>query len=206
MKETYKEKLKIFKKQKIKIATKRGRKIEKETKELNNSFSFSKNKEKFLRLKNQKGFYLTNIILSNLNLSQDLFQLQMNKNQITYQIKLGLKMTLKIIQSQKQAKSQRLSRNQQTQKQNLLKQTKKDFILDDSQVPIEECSFQQKQQYVNFTPSKTIGSIYSSQKKEDLSIMYPISSIIHNVLFFQNYLIYSTIHQFGNLCKQIEFN
>ncbi|EAR90371.2 transmembrane protein, putative (macronuclear) [Tetrahymena thermophila SB210] len=51
---------------------------------------------------------------------------------------------------------------------------KEDFILDNLQVPIEECSSQQKSQYFNFTPSKTLGSIYSSQKKVDLSNLYPI--------------------------------
>ncbi|EWS75762.1 hypothetical protein TTHERM_000109335 (macronuclear) [Tetrahymena thermophila SB210] len=50
---------------------------------------------------------------------------------------------------------------------------KQDFILDDLQVPIEEYSSQQKSLYFNVTPSKTLGSIYQSQKKEELSNMYP---------------------------------
>ncbi|EAR90374.3 hypothetical protein TTHERM_00109270 (macronuclear) [Tetrahymena thermophila SB210] len=51
---------------------------------------------------------------------------------------------------------------------------KQDFILDDLQVPLEEQSQEQKSQYFNFTPSKTLGSIYQSQKKEGLPNMYPI--------------------------------
>ncbi|KAL4468734.1 hypothetical protein ABPG74_005237 [Tetrahymena malaccensis] len=49
----------------------------------------------------------------------------------------------------------------------------KDFIIDDEQVTIEENNSYQKS-YFNYNPNKTLGSIYSSQKKEDLSNIYPI--------------------------------
>ncbi|KAL4468728.1 hypothetical protein ABPG74_005231 [Tetrahymena malaccensis] len=49
-----------------------------------------------------------------------------------------------------------------------------DFILDDVQVPLEESNSNQRSYYFNQNPRKTLGSVYSSQKKEDSSSMSPI--------------------------------
>ncbi|KAL4468733.1 hypothetical protein ABPG74_005236 [Tetrahymena malaccensis] len=75
------------------------------------------------------------------------------------------------LQKESTNKGQAFSQNEPQQKSIFDQQ---DFILDDIQVPIEESRSYQKSQYFIHNPSKTLGSIYSSQKKEDQSNLYQI--------------------------------